>query len=656
MPGRVSHKPSRWPETSRRCFTDLVFSIVLLFESTGASLEMTPTTTIAQSDVACPEHCRCLLPQRHTSCLDARLSEVPQNVPSNTSQLDLQGNQLRTLPTNAFENLSVLKSLHLIDCELSIVKPGAFNGLSQLTYLYLQNNSLKSLPIGLFDGLVSVTYLYLDYNQLDSICSGIFSPMKKLTGLYIRYNHLTWLADHTFQGLTSLQWLYLSDNSVSNISKDAFHGLQALRRLTLDGNNLTTPPSNAIRVLDNLNLLRLSRNPVPSLKNNWLARGVRSLTHLNLDEMGLTSLGVRAFARLRRLRVLTLRNNRLTSLRSILSLKSLATVGLSGNPWLCDCRLIELWTWLVSRAYGTPGEVICRNPPALKGTYLALTKLQILTCPAFENETAATEISHFNEASTLHQTTGGPRATVTSRTQGWKSINHTTSQRLWRLTLPTLPAHTTDVHASAVYAISLHSSSQNKCMRTEAVETLEPCRSSEIQHVRVDVYPRSVKLEWESLSPDPWAAFQVYVTEGEKHTNMEVQRGLTHLEVSNLIPATMYTLCIIPFSDQIRKCLYPASSQCQTVFTDREYSHFPNAAAALLGLLLFFLLVLTLVLCRRRCLHAVQFQRHFDEDSLTMEHSAVHSPDVEVIGEEYTVRMEDSKNVFTQVDKASVFK
>ncbi|XP_075911853.1 uncharacterized protein LOC116957317 isoform X3 [Petromyzon marinus] len=513
MPGRVSHKPSRWPETSRRCFTDLVFSIVLLFESTGASLEMTPTTTIAQSDVACPEHCRCLLPQRHTSCLDARLSEVPQNVPSNTSQLDLQGNQLRTLPTNAFENLSVLKSLHLIDCELSIVKPGAFNGLSQLTYLYLQNNSLKSLPIGLFDGLVSVTYLYLDYNQLDSICSGIFSPMKKLTGLYIRYNHLTWLADHTFQGLTSLQWLYLSDNSVSNISKDAFHGLQALRRLTLDGNNLTTPPSNAIRVLDNLNLLRLSRNPVPSLKNNWLARGVRSLTHLNLDEMGLTSLGVRAFARLRRLRVLTLRNNRLTSLRSILSLKSLATVGLSGNPWLCDCRLIELWTWLVSRAYGTPGEVICRNPPALKGTYLALTKLQILTCPAFENETAATEISHFNEASTLHQTTGGPRATVTSRTQGWKSINHTTSQRLWRLTLPTLPAHTTDVHASAVYAISLHSSSQNKCMRTEAVETLEPCRSSEIQHVRVDVYPRSVKLEWESLSPDPWAAFQAWTVD-----------------------------------------------------------------------------------------------------------------------------------------------
>ncbi|KAM3610417.1 uncharacterized protein V6R79_003845 [Siganus canaliculatus] len=80
---------------------------------------------------------------------------------------------------------------------------------------------------------------------------------------------------------------------------------------------------------------------------------------------------------------LHLHNNLLTSLPNGLldDLTSLRSVSLHGNPWVCDCGILYLHSWLVRQPAGLRSHlgVNCSSPPELRGRLVVyLTEQEIL--------------------------------------------------------------------------------------------------------------------------------------------------------------------------------------------------------------------------------------------------------------------------------------
>lgn len=96
--------------------------------------------------------------------------------------------------------------------------------------------------------------------------------------------------------------------------------------------------------------------------------------HLRLVDLGfnqLTDISYDTFSNLgTNLEVLHLNNNKFLrlSVRPFLSLHSLKSLRIEGNPWQCDCKLRDFWHWLhAKRLLLAFNAATCSAPPKLKG-------------------------------------------------------------------------------------------------------------------------------------------------------------------------------------------------------------------------------------------------------------------------------------------------
>ena len=82
--------------------------------------------------------------------------------------LDLDGNDLGSLPNGGFMVSSNLQELNLARCAIVDVDPGAFAGLDALLWLQLANNSIATLP-PLHEVADTLRRLHLEGNRLSSL-------------------------------------------------------------------------------------------------------------------------------------------------------------------------------------------------------------------------------------------------------------------------------------------------------------------------------------------------------------------------------------------------------------------------------------------------------------------------------------------------------
>lgn len=68
-------------------------------------------------------------------CSSKDLAEIPLNLPSFTTELNLSGNKLRVIPSRAFVSLVQLQKLDLADNEISKIEENAFHGNGMLREL-----------------------------------------------------------------------------------------------------------------------------------------------------------------------------------------------------------------------------------------------------------------------------------------------------------------------------------------------------------------------------------------------------------------------------------------------------------------------------------------------------------------------------------------
>uniref|UniRef100_A0A3Q3VUI5 Uncharacterized protein n=1 Tax=Mola mola TaxID=94237 RepID=A0A3Q3VUI5_MOLML len=156
--------------------------------------------------------------------------------------------------------------------------------------------------------------------------------------------------------LSDLVYLDCSNNSLSEISESTFGNLRKLAYLDLSFNTLLQIEDRTFGPLSSLVMLRLTDNP--------------NLGEIHPD----------AFSENSALQVLDVSRNNLTALNisSLIALPALRSLGLSGNPWSCDCDTEDLCLWVQIEGFKfQEGQTVCYGPPELAGQRLAEVGMQL---------------------------------------------------------------------------------------------------------------------------------------------------------------------------------------------------------------------------------------------------------------------------------------
>uniref|UniRef100_A0A8C7IW59 SLIT and NTRK like family member 3 n=1 Tax=Oncorhynchus kisutch TaxID=8019 RepID=A0A8C7IW59_ONCKI len=217
-----------------------------------------------------------------------------------------------------------------------------FTNVSQISQIWtrpfklnLQRNSMRKLYFNSFLHLNNAVSINLGNNALQDIHAGAFNGLGILKRLFLHENKLEVFRNDTFLGLESLEYLQADYNVIKRIESGAFRHLHKLRVLILNDNLIPVLPC-------------------------YLFRSV-SLTHLDL------------------------RGNRLKTLPYKGTLeyvgRSLMEIQLEENPWICECDIVQLKTWLERVPYtALVGEITCEYPFHLHGKDLREIKRSEL-CP-----------------------------------------------------------------------------------------------------------------------------------------------------------------------------------------------------------------------------------------------------------------------------------
>ncbi|KAK1790724.1 hypothetical protein P4O66_014584 [Electrophorus voltai] len=158
---------------------------------------------------------------------------------SNMSVLVLSNNVIFTIMDNAFQNLTVLRTLLMDHNRITSqsLDRSTFSCLSKLEILQLGNNALRVIDGSWFQNSKALKALFLEGNLLTSLNSTSFGS----------------------SDLRNLETLGLSDNLITYVGQDSFHNLPRLRSLDLSRNRLQNAP-NAFSYLSWLSLLNLDLN------------------------------------------------------------------------------------------------------------------------------------------------------------------------------------------------------------------------------------------------------------------------------------------------------------------------------------------------------------------------------------------------------------
>ncbi|XP_070558442.1 leucine-rich repeats and immunoglobulin-like domains protein 2 isoform X2 [Ptychodera flava] len=360
----------------------------------------------------CPKICSCL--GNLVDCSDKHLTGVPRDIPAWTQILDLQSNQISTIPHNAFSDLVNLRELDISNNHLSTLNASLFENLGSLTEIILNFNSLTKIPH--FGGrLVNLTFLSLRHNKITHVNSSALEGLPSLQQLDLNNNQIAELKASSFPGGNSLRVLNLSNNRIARLEVGCFANLTHLETLTLNKNKISSLPKDIFLPMENLKVLELSRNKLREIEG-LAFKGLKNLLVLRLKRNGLTILNDGALYGLDSITDLELDNNNITVVRKgwLYGLSTLRQLSLRHN----HISSIELNGWDFCSALSmldmTDNELngiessIFAHLMSLESLYLDNNKIANIEDQAFkELESLKTLEMNNNElSSTIEDTTG----------------------------------------------------------------------------------------------------------------------------------------------------------------------------------------------------------------------------------------------------------
>ncbi|PNI43386.1 TLR3 isoform 4, partial [Pan troglodytes] len=306
---------------------------------------------------------KCTVTHEVADCSHLKLTQVPDDLPTNITVLNLTHNQLRRLPASNFTRYSQLTSLDVGFNTISKLEPELCQKLPMLKVLNLQHNELSQLSDKTFAFCTNLTELHLMSNSIQKIKNNPFVKQKNLITLDLSHNGLSstklgtqvqlenlqelLLSNNKIQALkseeldifanSSLKKLELSSNQIKEFSPGCFHAIgrlfglflnnvqlgpslteklclelanTSIRNLSLSNSQLSTTSNTTFLGLKwtNLTMLDLSYNNL----NVWL----KCLEHLNMEDNDIPGIKSNMFTGLINLKYLSLSNS-FSSLRTL---------------------------------------------------------------------------------------------------------------------------------------------------------------------------------------------------------------------------------------------------------------------------------------------------------------------------------------------------
>ncbi|ELU17694.1 hypothetical protein CAPTEDRAFT_217834 [Capitella teleta] len=185
------------------------------------------------------------------------ITAIPQNIPQNTSNLQIRFTSIATVEEHSFANLRELIHLDLSQNQIDVIHTKAFYKLHNLSELNLSHNKLSD--INYLSGLI-LDSLDLSYNKINLQKRNVSSLIHSL---FIRENDITDISD--LKSISrSFQELDVSGNNIGTRSASNIYSVISSLPLavifTFDNCNLTTFPD--LKLLRRRFILRIDSNPL----------------------------------------------------------------------------------------------------------------------------------------------------------------------------------------------------------------------------------------------------------------------------------------------------------------------------------------------------------------------------------------------------------
>lgn len=146
-------------------------------------------------EMTCPNNCTCYHdPSWSANVVDCAnsgyVNMLPEKIPMEATQLYLDGNEIKVLPSHAFIGRKKLKILYLNASNIETIHNRTFNGLKELEVLHLDYNIISTIEGQEFDGLDMLRELYINNNKIKHIGKEMFNHMARLKVLHLHHNRL----------------------------------------------------------------------------------------------------------------------------------------------------------------------------------------------------------------------------------------------------------------------------------------------------------------------------------------------------------------------------------------------------------------------------------------------------------------------------------
>ena len=279
------------------------------------------------------------------------LNDVPTDIPSNETRLNLAKIKITVLSKNAFVNLNQLEILGLKTNDIETIVTGAFSGLVKLKSLDLSNNKLMIFPDNFtLSDLPLLKYLFIGGNKFKYIDTTQLGVLRKL--INVRLTGINPKQIAPFPHLPKLNNINFRGNRLVTFSRQILRRLSGLKIILLGHSKFRSLP-NLGGVEANITRLDLGRNYFQHMPD---LHKYTSLVNLDLSENYIT----------------------LVPEESLSHIQS-GTVNLISNPVICVTELC----WLVSGSWPFQVKLTCPD-----GTPVANVS-QVSICEGKDFEFAA---------------------------------------------------------------------------------------------------------------------------------------------------------------------------------------------------------------------------------------------------------------------------
>lgn len=173
--------------------------------------------------------------------------------------LNLQFNEIETIPADTFSPMSNLHTLILSHNRLTYLDAYSLNGLFALSLLALDSNLLEGIHPDAFRNCSSMQDLNLSGNNLDSVPVAL-KDMRILRTLDLGENQIRSFSKPGFRGMSSLYGLRMMGNEITNVTQEDLAELPALQILNLAMNRIEYVEEGAFSANPTLQAIRLDSN------------------------------------------------------------------------------------------------------------------------------------------------------------------------------------------------------------------------------------------------------------------------------------------------------------------------------------------------------------------------------------------------------------